>query len=212
MSERYISPSVIRRLPKYYRCLRELERGGIDRVSSSMLARNLGFTASQVRQDFSCFGGFGQQGYGYKVRSLLTEIAGIIGVDRHHTASIIGVGNLGRALMHNFNFKNCGFELVAAFDSDASVINKTFGDITVRDAAEIEEYFTSNHIDVAVLTVPKAYVRDIAKKVAGLGVSGIWNFTNIDLSLEELGVQVENVHFADSLMTLCYGISSGETI
>ena len=124
MRERYISTSVIRRLPKYHRCLRDLERAGVDKVSSSVLAKTLGFTASQVRQDFSCFGGFGQQGYGYKVSSLLAEIAGIIGIDRVHTAAIIGVGNLGRALMHNFNFKNCGFELRAAFDASESVIGE----------------------------------------------------------------------------------------
>ena len=105
MQERHISTSVIRRLPKYHRCLRELEKNGVDKVSSSALAEALGFTASQVRQDFSCFGGFGQQGYGYNVSSLLSEIAGIIGIDKSHTAAIIGVGNLGRALMHNFNFK-----------------------------------------------------------------------------------------------------------
>lgn len=209
---KYISQSVIRRLPKYYRYLRDLEKNGVDRVSSSMLANALGFTASQVRQDFSCFGGFGQQGYGYKVSSLLEELAGIIGINRRHTAAIIGVGNLGRALMHNFHFSHCGFELVAAFDADKNLVGKKFGDVTVSDIADIEKYFAENHVDVAVLTVPKEYVRDVAKKVAGLGISGIWNFTHIDLSLEELGVQVENVHFAESLLTLCYGISLGEKV
>lgn len=207
MQERYISASVIRRLPKYHRCLRELEKAGVDKVSSSVLAKNLGFTASQVRQDFSCFGGFGQQGYGYNVSSLLAEIAGIIGVDKKHTAAIIGVGNLGRALMHNFNFRNCGFELVAAFDARADVIGETVGNVTVQDVADLERLYEKSPFDVAVLTLPKAYVKDMAKQVSQLGVSGIWNFTNIDLSLEELGVAVENVHFADSLKTLCYEIS-----
>jgi redox-sensing transcriptional repressor len=209
---KYISQSVIRRLPKYYRYLRDLEKYGVDRVSSSMLANALGFTASQVRQDFSCFGGFGQQGYGYKVSSLLEELAGIIGINRRHTAAIIGVGNLGRALMHNFHFDHCGFELIAAFDADKELVGKKFGDITVLDVSSIEEYFAENHVDVAVLTVPKEYVRDVAKRVAKLGISGIWNFTHIDLSLEELGVLVENVHFAESLLTLCYGISLGEKV
>ena len=207
MQERYISTSVIRRLPKYHRCLRELERAGVAKVSSSVLAKTLGFTASQVRQDFSCFGGFGQQGYGYKVSSLLAEIAGIIGIDRVHTAAIIGVGNLGRALMHNFNFKNCGFELCAAFDANKQVIGEKIGDIEVSDIADLERFFKESPFDVAVLTLPKAYVKDMAKKLSELGVSGIWNFTSVDLSLEELGVAVENVHFADSLKTLCYEIS-----
>ena len=122
MSERYISPLVIRRLPKYHRCLKELERSGVERVSSSVLADNLGFTASQVRQDFSCFGGFGQQGYGYNVVSLRQKIAEIIGVDKCRNAVLIGVGNLGHALLHNFDFTKCGFELRAAFDvSDALI-------------------------------------------------------------------------------------------
>ena len=207
MHERHISPSVIRRLPKYHRCLRELERNGVDKVSSSALAEALGFTASQVRQDFSCFGGFGQQGYGYNVSSLLSEIAGIIGIDRMHTAAIIGVGNLGRALMQNFNFKNCGFEPVAAFDANPEIVGQKIGGISVLDVKELESFFGNSPFDVAVLTLPKAYVKDMAKKVSALGVSGIWNFTNIDLSLEELGVAVENVHFADSLKTLCYEIS-----
>ncbi len=120
MSERYISPSVIRRLPKYHRCLKEMQRTGVVRVSSSVLAKTLGFTASQVRQDFSCFGGFGQQGYGYNVESLLAEIAAIIGVDKTHTAAIIGVGHLGHALVNNFRFKTCGFELAVAFDASMS--------------------------------------------------------------------------------------------
>lgn len=207
MHERRISTSVIRRLPKYHRCLRELERNGVDKISSSALAEALGFTASQVRQDFSCFGGFGQQGYGYKVSSLLSEIAGIIGIDRHHTAAIIGVGNLGRALMQNFNFKNCGFELVAAFDANPEIVGEEIGALRVLDVESLESFFRDNRIDVAVLTLPKAVVTDMAKKVSSLGISGIWNFTNIDLSLEELGVAVENVHFADSLKTLCYEIS-----
>lgn len=207
MEERHISTSVIRRLPKYHRCLRELERNGVDKVSSSALAEALGFTASQVRQDFSCFGGFGQQGYGYNVSSLLSEIAAIIGIDKSHTAAIIGVGNLGRALMHNFNFKSSGFELVAAFDADKKIIGEKIGDIEVLSVSSLEEFFKENPFDVAVLTLPKASVKEMAKKVSELGVSGIWNFTNIDLSLEELNVAVENVHFADSLKLLCYEIS-----
>ncbi|MBR5542642.1 MAG: redox-sensing transcriptional repressor Rex [Oscillospiraceae bacterium] len=207
MRERYISPSVIRRLPKYHRCLKELENSGIVRVSSDVLAKNLGFTASQVRQDFSCFGEFGQQGYGYNVSSLLAEIAGIIGVDRNHSAVIIGVGNLGRALLNNFKFKNYGFEISAAFDTDENLIGTEIGDVGIHDIERIEEFFQTSPFEVAILCVPKAFVRDVARRVAAIGVLGIWNFTNIDLSLEELGVVVENVHFADSLMTLCYEIS-----
>ena len=141
MSERYISPSVIRRLPKYHRCLKELQRNGIGRVSSSVLAHNLGFTASQVRQDFSCFGGFGQQGYGYNVESLLSEIASIIGVDKTHSAAIIGVGHLGHALVNNFRFDICGFELAVAFDANPELIGTKIGDVEIRDIKDLESYF-----------------------------------------------------------------------
>jgi len=208
MRERYISPLVIRRLPKYHRCLKELQRNGVSRVSSSVLANNLGFTASQVRQDFSCFGGFGQQGYGYNVSSLLSEIGSIIGIDKNHTAAIIGVGHLGHALVNNFSFKTSGFDLVVAFDANPKLIGTKIGDVEIRDIADLPEYFEENPFEVAVLTMPREFAHDMARRVAELGVLGIWNFTNVDLSAEELGVQIENVHFADSLKILCYEISN----
>lgn len=207
MRERYVSPLVIRRLPKYHRCLKEFQRNGISRVSSSVLAETLGFTASQVRQDFSCFGGFGQQGYGYNVESLLSEIAAIIGVDKKHRAAIIGVGHLGHALVNNFSFQNCGFDLTVAFDANPEIIGTRIGDIQIRDVRELPEYFEENPFEVAVLTMPREFARDMARQLAELGVLGIWNFTNVDLSATELGVQIENVHFADSLKILCYEIS-----
>ncbi len=210
MRERHISASVIRRLPKYHRCLKELEERGIGRVSSSALAHALGFTASQVRQDFNCFGGFGQQGYGYNVSSLLSEIAAIIGVNKEHSAAIIGVGNLGHALVNNFDFVNCGFKLIAAFDASADIVGERIGNVTVKSVDEIESFYAGNPFDIAILTLPRACVTDIAERLTRLGVKGIWNFTNVDLHLEELGVKVENVHFADSLMTLCYEISDAK--
>ncbi len=207
MRERYISQLVIRRLPKYHRCLKELEKRGETRVSSSALARALGFTASQVRQDFSCFGGFGQQGYGYNVSGLLSEIASIIGVDRAHRAVIIGVGNLGHALLNNFNFQNCGFSVTAAFDAASERIGEQIGDVVVHNIDELESFYKENPFEIAVLTMPKKFVSDIADRLIKLGIKGIWNFTNVDLNLDEFGITVENVHFSDSLMILCYGIS-----
>lgn len=207
MSERYISPLVIRRLPKYHRCLKELERSGVERVSSSVLADTLGFTASQVRQDFSCFGGFGQQGYGYNVASLRQKIAEIIGVDKCRSAVLIGVGNLGRALLHNFDFRKCGFELRAAFDVSETLIGTSVCDVEILNMSELENYSKENPIDVAVLTVPRQFAKETAGRLVELGVRGIWNFTNVDMNFEEKGVKVENVHFADSLKILCYEIS-----
>ena len=207
MSEKYISPLVIRRLPKYHRCLKELERSGVERVSSSVLAETLGFTASQVRQDFSCFGGFGQQGYGYNVVSLRQKIAEIIGVDKCRNAVLIGVGNLGHALLHNFDFQKCGFELRAAFDVSKDLIGTSINGVEILDMKAIEEYSKKNPIEVAVLTVPRQFAKETAGRLIELGVRGIWNFTNVDMSFEEKGVKVENVHFADSLKILCYEIS-----
>ena len=207
MRERYVSPSVIRRLPKYHRCLKELERNGVERISSSLLAETLGFTASQVRQDFSCFGGFGQQGYGYNVANLRNEIATIIGIDQCHTAALIGVGNLGHALVNNFDFKKSGFELEVAFDANPELVGTKIGDVEIRDISELKSYFEKSPFDIAVLTVPKDVARELAQTLAELGVRGIWNFTNIDFTLEELGIKVENVHFADSLKVLCYEVS-----
>lgn len=207
MRERYISPLVIRRLPKYHRCLKELERSGVERVSSSVLADTLGFTASQVRQDFSCFGGFGQQGYGYNVASLRQKIAEIIGVDKCRNAVLIGVGNLGRALLHNFDFPKCGFELRAAFDVSESLIGTSVCGVEILNMTELEKYSKENPFEVAVLTVPRQFAKEIAGRLVELGVRGIWNFTNVDMNFEEKGVKVENVHFADSLKILCYEIS-----
>ncbi len=207
MSERYISPSVIRRLPKYHRCLKELERNGIERVSSSVLADTLGFTASQVRQDFSCFGGFGQQGYGYNVVGLKEKIAEIIGVNRSYSAAIIGVGNLGRALANNFDFGKCGFELSVAFDASPDLIGTSICGVKIRDVAELEGYYAENPFDLAVLTVPRQFAKSMAKKLCDMGVKGIWNFTNVDIESEDKSVKIENVHFADSLKILCYQIS-----
>ena len=204
MRERYISPLVIRRLPKYHRCLKELERSGVERVSSSVLADTLGFTASQVRQDFSCFGGFGQQGYGYNVASLRQKIAEIIGVDKCRNAVLIGVGNLGRALLHNFDFPKCGFELRAAFDVSESLIGTSVCGVEILNMTELEKYSKENPFEVAVLTVPRQFAKEIAGRLV---VRGIWNFTNVDMNFEEKGVKVENVHFADSLKILCYEIS-----
>ena len=207
MRERYVSPSVIRRLPKYHRCLKELERSGVERVSSSVLAETLGFTASQVRQDFSCFGGFGQQGYGYNVANLRAEIASIIGIDKSHSAALIGVGNLGHALVNNFDFKKSGFELAVAFDANPDLIGTKIGNVEILDIKDMPEYFAKKPFEIAVLTVPREVGRELAQTLAELGVRGIWNFTNIDFTLEELGVKVENVHFADSLKVLCYEVS-----
>ncbi len=210
MKKNKVSNAVIRRLPRYYRHLDDLFRGGVVRISSNALSRSMGFTASQIRQDLSCFGEFGQQGYGYNVENLRKEVAEILGMNRGHSAVIVGTGNLGRALIQNFPFEKSGFALTAAFDVDPAIVGGQVGEVPVYHIDRLEEYLQQHPASVAVLTVPRGAAHSIADRLAGAGVRGIWNFTNTDLALPAPGPVVENVHFADSLRTLSYMITDVE--
>ena len=205
------SSAVIRRMPRYYRRLNELHQSGVVRVSSGDLARSMGLTASQIRQDLSCFGGFGQQGYGYNVEKLRGEIGDILGMNLGNTAIILGVGNLGRALMKNFSFASHGFRLVAAFDTQASLIGTRINGVPVLDIAGLEAYLRTQPVSVGILTVPQSAANETANRLVLAGVPGIWNFTNRDLNIPDADVVVENVHFGDSLLTLSYLIAHEET-
>lgn len=208
MKKDKISSAVIRRLPRYYRHLDDLYRGGTVRISSSLLAKSMGLTASQIRQDLSCFGGFGQQGYGYNVERLRAEVAEILGMNRDHTVAVLGAGNLGQALMENFPFSYNGFRLVAAFDVDPGLVGSQLSGTPVYHVDTLEDYIKENPVSVCVLTVPGGEAVRIARRVAACGVTGIWNFTNVELPQQEMpDVRMEDVHFADSLLTLSYMIS-----
>lgn len=211
MKKDKISSAVIRRLPRYYRHLDDLYRSGTVRISSGALAKSMGLTASQIRQDLSCFGGFGQQGYGYNVERLRSEVADILGMNRSHTVVILGAGNLGRALIENFQFRANGFRLTAAFDVDPVLVGTRLGGVPVYHVDMLESYMQERRISVGVLTVPASVALESARRLAACGVEGIWNFTNVELPEQELtDVQVENVHFADSLLTLSYMISEDQ--
>lgn len=208
MRKEKISSAVIRRLPRYYRRLNDLYQAGAVRISSGALAKSMGLTASQIRQDLSCFGGFGQQGYGYNVERLRGEVAEILGMNRDHTILILGVGNLGRALMENFPFERNGFCLTAAFDINPALVGTRLGGVPVYHLDALEDFLREKPASVGVLTVPGRAAVDAARRLCACGVTGIWNFTNVELPLQELPhVRVENVHFADSLLTLSYMIS-----
>ena len=207
MKKQKVSSAVIRRLPRYYRHLNDLYRAGVERVSSSALGASLGLTASQIRQDLSCFGEFGQQGYGYNVATLREGVADILGVYRGHTAVILGVGNLGRALMENFHFERSGITLTAAFDVSPSVVGRTISGLRVYHVDRLEEYLSQTPASIGVLTVPHTAAPAVAERLVRAGVMGIWNFTNIELDLSAPDVVVEDVHFADSLLALNYMIS-----
>ena len=205
-----VSKAVIQRLPRYYRNICELKAEGAQRISSRALAERMGLTASQIRQDFNCFGGFGQQGYGYNIEKLQEELGAILGLRAGRTAILLGVGNLGRALLNNFNFSASGFELLCAFDANPDLIGRSFGGHEVKAAGELDAYIAEYHPDVAVLTIPRGSAPAIARDLVERGVLGLWNFTGEDLHLEGLGVPVENVHLSDSLMTLCQLVGMAE--
>lgn len=207
MKRAKVSNNVIRRLPRYLRKLDELTEKGVSRISSSELGQQLGLTASQIRQDFSCFGEFGQQGYGYNVTALRTQIATILGLDRGFSAVLIGVGNIGRALVDNFCFSSWGCHLRAAFDIDPRLIGTTMNGIPVYSMEQLETYLKENSVDVAVLTVPKEVAIKVTERLTSCGIEAIWNFTNVDLTGPESTTIVENVHFSDSLLSLSYYVS-----
>ena len=204
MKQGKISNRVIRRLPKYLRQLQELADNDVDHISSGELGSKMGLTASQIRQDFSCFGEFGQQGYGYSVEKLLTEISAILGVELDYPTVLVGVGNLGRALAINFDFASIGYRLMAAFDVDPDLIGTTLSGIPILSMDDIEDYVRENHVIAAVLAVPRTVTHEVTLHLQNCGIRAICNFTNTDLGLQNTDILVENVLFSDSFLTLGY--------
>ena len=209
MSKDSISNSVIRRLPRYYRFLEDLENSGYVRISSRELSEKMGLTASQIRQDFNCFGGFGQQGYGYKVSDLRREIKQILGLDHLNPIILLGAGNLGSAIAEHIDFESKGFELVGVFDTDPAKQGQEIGGVIVQDAAGIERFCMENNPLAAVLCIPKEAAEKTVDRLIDCGIKAFWNFTHYDLFVSHEGIAVENVHLGDSLTTLSYRINSG---
>lgn len=202
-----ISQAVIRRLPRYYRYLGELLENGEERISSSDLSDKMNVTASQIRQDLNNFGGFGQQGYGYNVLYLYTEIGKILGLDEKHNIIIIGAGNLGQALANYTSFERRGFVLKGVFDNNPELEGKLIRGVPIQMMSNMEVFVKNNDVEIAVLTIPKAHAIDVANQLVDSGVKALWNFAHTDLHLPE-GVIVENVHLSESLMRLSYNVSS----
>ena len=195
-----VSMSVIRRLPRYHRFLSELEHKGVTRISSKELSEEMGLTASQIRQDLNCFGGFGQQGYGYNVPQLCEEIKKILGLGAHHKCVLIGAGNLGRAIVGHMAFDQLGFSLIGVFDNSPRVL----------DYRDIAAFVQREGPIMAILCVPRESVAEISDQLYGLGIRAFWNFSHFDISLSHPDTVVENVHMNDSLMTLCYRLGAEE--
>ena len=209
MENKEISQAVISRLPRYFRYLGELKDEGIERISSQELSAIMDVTASQIRQDFNNFGGFGQQGYGYKVEYLYEEIGKILGLDRTHNLIIIGAGNLGQALANYMNFERRGFLFQGIFDNNPNLYGKKIRDMEIRPMEEMENFVREHNIDIAVLTIPKTSADAVARRLVDNGIKGIWNFAHVDLDVPK-SIQVENVHLSDSLMKLTYNINRFE--
>ena len=206
MEEKEISQAVIGRLPRYLRYLGELKDEGVATISSQDLSALMKVTASQIRQDFNNFGGFGQQGYGYNVGYLYDAIGKILGLDRQYKFIIIGAGTLGRALGNYINFEKRGFIFRGMFDQNPDLVGNSVRGVRVMPMEELERFISENDIDIAVLTIPKTSAVSVAERLAGTDIRAIWNFAHVDLNLPER-IQVENVHLSDSLMKLSYNIS-----
>ena len=201
-----ISDSVIRRLPRYYRFLGELLEERISKISSAELSKRMKLTASQIRQDLNCFGGSGQQGYGYNVAELRDEIGKILGLDKCRKAILIGAGNLGTALALHIDFHRSGCELAGIFDSNKNICGEALGGLKITDIEELERFCREHSPEIAVLCTPKSAAKELCDKLISLGVKAFWNFSHYDLNLEYEGMDivVENVHLGDSLLTLTY--------
>lgn len=206
MEDREISQAVIRRLPRYYRYLGELLANDVERISSNDLSKRMHVTASQIRQDLNNFGGFGQQGYGYNVKYLHTEIGKILGLDVNHNFIIIGAGNLGQALANYGSFENSGFILKGIFDVNPRLEGVTIRGVPIRMMKDLKEFILENNIEIAVLTIPKTKAIEVAEMLSDTCIKGIWNFAHTDLHLPE-NIIVENVHLSESLMRLSYEVA-----
>ena len=213
-NSREISSSVISRLPRYYRFLCELYANGTTRISSKELAETMGLTASQIRQDFNCFGGFGQQGYGYNIEQLIAEFAGILGLNELKTAILIGAGNLGRAVASQMSFEDKGFKLIGIFDCDPLYKGIKIRDIPISADDAIADFCNEHNPDMAVLCLPADKAPDMVDLLVNLGVKSFWNFSHYDILRKYPELNVANVHLSDSLMTLSFIIknNSGENV
>ena len=200
----HISMSVVRRLPRYYRFLYDLKENGVTRISSRELSQRMGLTASQIRQDLNCFGGFGQQGYGYMVEQLYAEIGKILGMDRLSETVLLGAGNLGRAIANHMDFEKRGIHLAAIFDDAPQVAGTFVRGLQVEPLEKLEEICSVVHPEVAILCIPKEAAPAIVERLLELEVRGFWNYSHYDIAHEHPEAVVENVHLGDSLMTLSY--------
>ncbi len=202
MDAKKVPEVVVKRLPRYYRYLDDLLKNKVYRISSAELSRKMNVTASQIRQDFNYFGGFGQQGYGYSVQMLHSEIAEILGLNKGIKTILVGAGNLGKALANHAKFERRGFHMIGAFDVSPEIVGKKIKDITIMDYSEMEAFVKEHNPDIAILTVSQKNVKDVAKHLEDIGIKAVWNFSYTEFESHKM--IVENVHLSDSIMMLSY--------
>ena len=207
MKRTNVSNNVIRRLPRYLRKLDDLASKGEERISSDKLGRQMGLTPSQIRQDFSCFGEFGQQGYGYNIDFLRKEIGQILGTYRDYSAVLVGAGHLGTALIKNFEFIIEGYSFLGAFDVRPDVIGTDIAGFPIYDVNDLGKFVAEHKVDIAILTVPREVAQKLTDTLVEGGIRAIWNFTNVEIDVGENGPLVESIHFADSLLVLTYHLA-----
>ena len=205
-----ISLPVIRRLPRYYRFLYDLKEKGVTRISSRELSQKMRLTASQIRQDLNCFGGFGQQGYGYMVDQLYDEIGRILGMDQLTPTILLGVGNFGTAVGNHIEFKTRGFNLIGLFDDNPELVGDSRADMPIRATDELEAFCRQHKPEMAVLCIPKEAAPRLVETLVACGVKGFWNFSHYDILNDYPDVIVENVHMGDTLMTLSYHMNKND--
>lgn len=211
MSKKDISVSVIKRLPRYYRFIGELVRQGTVRISSGELAEKMSLTASQIRQDLNCFGGFGQQGYGYNLVELQEEIGKILGVKQGYKTVLIGAGNLGRAIAAHMDFSEYGCELIGIFDIDESKSGTSVAGYRVMHVSEMKSFFEKETPLIAILCIPKTAAQELADRLVSYGIKAFWNFSHYDIKISHKDAVVENVHLGDSIMMLSYALNNSES-
>ena len=201
-----ISMPVIRRLPRYYRFLYDLKENGVTRISSRELSNRMGLTASQIRQDLNCFGGFGQQGYGYIVEQLYDEIGHILGMDDPVTAIMVGTGNMGKAIANHMDFERRGFQLIGLFDDAETLIGTSLHNMEIQSTDALEDFCQTHKPKMAILCIPKEAAKHMVDRLVNCGINAFWNFSHYDIAYDHPDAVVENVHLGDSLMTLSYRI------
>ncbi len=204
-----VSVEVIKRLPRYYRYLKDLADNGVTRISSHVLGEKMNITASQIRQDLNCFGGFGQQGYGYNVEALYNAIGEILGLHNGHKIIVVGAGHLGQALLNYKSFEKRGFKIIGVFDIKEELIGQDMGGLKVLHIDSLEDFIKNEKPDIAVLSVPKSSANSVAQKLVSFGIKGFMNFCYIDIDVPE-DVCVENIHLSDTLMTLSYRLKNAQ--